>query len=101
MKSKANLRNALYVFLDWLEKEQPELIEAFWKAAFQEVTMEHYPTLRKLHCTLIGQFLHSARDGTYVLRDSTQHGSMGPGPRVGPKLGFHGQTQTLVQTSIY
>lgn len=86
MKRKAALKNALYDFLDWLEKEQPELIIKFWEAAFKDVTLEHYATLRRLRCSLMeGQFLHPAHDGTHVLRDSTQPGIMGPGLRVGPK----------------
>lgn len=63
MRSKDKLKNALYDFLDSLEKHQPELIDKFWQAAFKEVTMQHYPTLRKLHCSLMqGQFVHSAHD---------------------------------------
>lgn len=70
MRSKVTLHRALYDFLDWLEKERPELIDTFWKAAFEEVTVERYPTLRKLHCSLMeGQFLHSARDGAHLLQD--------------------------------
>lgn len=88
------LKNALYDYLDWLEKERPELIDTFWKAAFKDVTMEHCRTLRKLHSSLLeGQILHS---------DMMEHRFYGTqrGIGVGPKLGFHGQTQTLVQTSM-
>lgn len=53
----------LYDLLDWLEKERPELIHDFWKAVFKEVTMKHYPTLRRLHDSLMeGQFYHSSRN---------------------------------------
>lgn len=62
-RMRSNLKNALYDLLDWLEKERPELIQMFWKAVFKEVTMKHYPTLRRLHGSLMeGQFSHSSRN---------------------------------------
>lgn len=62
MKSKDRLEKAVYEFLDWLEMKQPQLIDTFWRAAFVELLMNRYPTLRELHYSLMGgQSLHSAR----------------------------------------
>lgn len=86
MKSKDRLKKAVYEFLDWLEVNQPQLISTFWRAAFVELLMNQYHTLRKLHYSLMdGQCLHSAHDGTHILQD----GIVGSRPGVGPKLVFH------------
>lgn len=70
MKSKDRLEKAVYEFLDWLEMKQPQLIDTFWRAAFVELLMNRYPTLRELHYSLMGgQSLHSAHDGTHILQD--------------------------------
>lgn len=87
MKSKDRLKKAVYEFLDWLEVKQPQLIGTFWRVAFVELLVNHYPTLNRLRYSLIdGQCLHSARDGTHILQDEI----VGSRPGVGPKLVFHG-----------
>eukprot|EP00066_Takifugu_rubripes_P012746 XP_011602012.1 PREDICTED: nuclear body protein SP140-like protein isoform X1 [Takifugu rubripes] len=53
MKSKDRLKKAVYEFLDWLEVNQPQLISTFWRAAFVELLMNQYHTLRKLHYSLM------------------------------------------------
>lgn len=53
MRSKDNLKKAIYEFLDWLEVKQPRLIPKFWRAIFKEITMTQYPTLRRLHYSLM------------------------------------------------
>lgn len=75
-RMRSNLKNALYDFLEWLEKERPELIDVFWKAVFKEVIMEHYPTLRRLHGSLMeGQFLHSAHN-EHKMEKNQAHSSL-------------------------
>lgn len=92
MKSKDSLKKAVYEFLDWLEVKQPQLIGTFWRAAFVELLMNHYPTLRRLHSSLMGgQCLNSAHNETHILQD----GIVGSRPGVGPKLVFHGRIVTL------
>lgn len=53
MKSKDNMKIALYEVLDWLEREQSHLIENFWRCVFKETILNHYPTLRLLRNRLM------------------------------------------------
>ncbi|XP_074552596.1 nuclear body protein SP140-like protein isoform X2 [Halichoeres trimaculatus] len=53
MKSKDNLRNALYDYLDWLEAEQSQHITDFWRCMFKEIILNQYPTLKRLRDSLM------------------------------------------------
>lgn len=58
MKSKENMKRALYDVLDWLERECSEHIKVFWTCVFKETIMNRYPTLRQLRNSLMdGQTL--------------------------------------------
>lgn len=53
MKSKDNIKKALYALLDWLETARAEHIRVFWSCVFTELIMNHYPTIRSLHRDLM------------------------------------------------
>ncbi|XP_026212392.1 nuclear body protein SP140-like [Anabas testudineus] len=57
MKSKENLKKAVYEILDLLERKRPQHIHLFWRCVFEEVIMSQYPTLRLLRNSLM--------DGSY------------------------------------
>ncbi|XP_023153211.2 nuclear body protein SP140-like protein isoform X2 [Amphiprion ocellaris] len=58
MKSKENLRRGLYDTLDWLEKKQSEDISVFWRCVFMEPILHFYPTLQRLHKSLLDGSFH-------------------------------------------
>lgn len=53
MKSKDNMKKALYGILDWLEKERSQFIQVFWTCVFKETIMNQYPFLRLLRKSLM------------------------------------------------
>lgn len=53
MKSKENMKKALYNILDWLETERPQHIRTFWTCAFKETILNQYSTLRLLRNRLM------------------------------------------------
>ncbi|XP_069005757.1 autoimmune regulator-like isoform X2 [Embiotoca jacksoni] len=57
MKSKENIKRALYEILDWLEKEKSQHITVFWTCVFKETILNKYPKLRELRNSLM--------DGSY------------------------------------
>ncbi|XP_051798091.1 nuclear body protein SP140-like protein isoform X2 [Acanthochromis polyacanthus] len=58
MKSKESLRRGLYDTLDWLEKELSEDISVFWRCVFMEPILHFYPTLQRLHKSLLDGSFH-------------------------------------------
>ncbi|XP_076024189.1 nuclear body protein SP140-like protein isoform X2 [Genypterus blacodes] len=57
MKSKENIKQALYGVLDWLETERSQYMKLFWTCVFKESIMNVYPTLKILRNSLM--------DGTF------------------------------------
>ncbi|MED6286701.1 hypothetical protein CHARACLAT_008757 [Characodon lateralis] len=58
MKSKNNMRKAVYEILDWLEREKSDRIPLFWRCVFKEVIVNQYPTLKLLHTSLMDGSFH-------------------------------------------
>ncbi|XP_041813393.1 nuclear body protein SP140-like protein [Chelmon rostratus] len=58
MKSKDNIKKALYEVLDWLESERSQHIKSFWSCVFKETILNHYPTLRLLRNRLMDGSFH-------------------------------------------
>uniref|UniRef100_A0A3Q2QAV5 SP110 nuclear antigen, tandem duplicate 1 n=1 Tax=Fundulus heteroclitus TaxID=8078 RepID=A0A3Q2QAV5_FUNHE len=58
MKSKNNLRRAVYDILDWLETKKSKYIRVFWRCVFKDVMMNQYPTLKQLHNGLMDGSYH-------------------------------------------
>lgn len=81
MKSKDNLKTALYDYLDWLEAERSQHIMDFWRCVFKDIILEEYPTLKRLRDSLMdGQSLalhscsilfHSVNCFCYILADTS------------------------------
>ncbi|KAM3597414.1 uncharacterized protein V6R79_004233 [Siganus canaliculatus] len=53
MRSKEQMKKALYDLLDWLERERPQHIKLFWTAVFKETILNRYPVLRTLRNSLM------------------------------------------------
>ncbi|XP_069557528.1 uncharacterized protein [Brachyistius frenatus] len=58
MKSKENIKRALYEILDWLEKEKSQHITVFWTCVFKETILNKYPKLRELRNSLMDGSYH-------------------------------------------
>ncbi|KAM4716655.1 uncharacterized protein sp100.1 isoform 3-T4 [Anableps anableps] len=58
MKSKDNMRKAVYEILDWLEREKSKHIPLFWKCVFKDVIISQYPTMKLLHNSLMDGSFH-------------------------------------------
>nr|XP_046271228.1 nuclear body protein SP140-like protein isoform X2 [Scatophagus argus] len=58
MKSKENLKKALYELLDWFETQRAEHIKVFWGSVFKETILSHYSTLRLLRNSLMDGSFH-------------------------------------------
>lgn len=75
MKSKENVRKALYDILDWLEKECPQNIKIFWECVFSDTMLSCYPTLRILWKSLTdGSFDFNAQLPERVEKAETDKG---------------------------
>ncbi|XP_041825780.1 nuclear body protein SP140-like [Melanotaenia boesemani] len=53
MKSKENMKKAVYEILDWLEREQSQHIDVFWKCVFKDIILTQYPTLKMMRNSLL------------------------------------------------
>ncbi|XP_018523280.1 nuclear body protein SP140-like protein isoform X2 [Lates calcarifer] len=58
MKSKENMKRAIYDILDWLERERSQHISVFWTCVFQDIILNQYPTLRLLRNSLMDGSFH-------------------------------------------
>ncbi|XP_072224491.1 uncharacterized protein [Leuresthes tenuis] len=58
MRSKENMRQAIYEVLDWLESERSEHIRLFWSCVFNETIMNQNPSLKLLRNSLIHGTFH-------------------------------------------
>ncbi|TKS91696.1 Nuclear body protein SP140-like protein [Collichthys lucidus] len=75
MKSKDNLRKALYDFLDWFEKKHPEDIRDFWTCVFTDTILYKYPTLLMMHNSLKdGSFQFNVRQAEQAVDKETDKG---------------------------
>ncbi|XP_027141747.1 nuclear body protein SP140-like protein isoform X2 [Larimichthys crocea] len=75
MKSKDNLRKALYDFLDWLEKKHPEDIRGFWTCVFTDTIVNKYPTLLIMRNSLKdGSFQFNVRQAEQAVNKETDKG---------------------------
>ncbi|CAJ1075958.1 nuclear body protein SP140-like protein isoform X3 [Xyrichtys novacula] len=57
MRSKDNIKRALYDLLDWLETEKSQHIKLFWSCVFKGTIMNQYPPLKLMYNSLM--------DGSY------------------------------------
>lgn len=53
MKSKDNMKKGMYGILDWLEREQSDHIDLFWRCVFKDSILIQYVTLQKLRNSLL------------------------------------------------
>ncbi|KAM7386540.1 hypothetical protein PAMA_009241 [Pampus argenteus] len=58
IRSKDNMKKALYDVLDWLEEERSQHIKVFWKCVFKDTIMNQYPTLQLLRKSLMDGSFH-------------------------------------------
>ncbi|KAM7372277.1 hypothetical protein PAMP_009456 [Pampus punctatissimus] len=58
IRSKDNMKRALYEVLDWLEEERSQHIKVFWKCVFKDTIMNQYPTLLMLRKSLMDGSFH-------------------------------------------
>ncbi|XP_061568408.1 nuclear body protein SP140-like protein [Cololabis saira] len=58
MRSKENLKKAVYKILDQLEQEDSEHIQLFWECVFKEIMLTQYHTLRTLRNSLMDGSFH-------------------------------------------
>ncbi|XP_055366980.1 uncharacterized protein LOC114860882 [Betta splendens] len=61
MYNREKLKKAVYDILDQFERERPQDVRAFWKTILNSVIMDEYPTLRKLHNSLMDGSVHFNR----------------------------------------
>ncbi|XP_053300334.1 uncharacterized protein LOC128459240 isoform X2 [Pleuronectes platessa] len=82
MKTKENMKTALYDVLDWVERERSQCIPLFWRCVFKDPILNVYPTLRLLRNSLMdGSFKKAETDQrkrkelTEVLEEEEEQGS--------------------------
>ncbi|CAN9505863.1 unnamed protein product [Ophioblennius macclurei] len=60
MKSRERIKQSIYEILDWVANKRSKDIRRFWKCVFNDVVLNEYPTISKLHRSFLDGSFRSA-----------------------------------------